>query len=59
VVPIMYGLPGPEMTDASIKGEIVLGGCVISGHDPIWLCRECGVRWDGEGSTEDAETRGV
>ncbi len=49
VVPIMYGLPGPEMGEASMRGEIVLGGCVIGLHDPIWFCRACEARWDEEG----------
>jgi hypothetical protein len=49
VVPIMYGLPGPEMAEASIKGEIVLGGCVIFGNDPAWFCRACEARWNEDG----------
>ena len=42
---ILYGLPSQEMFDAENKGEIALGGCVIQGDDPAFLCRECGERF--------------
>ena len=45
VVPIAYGLPGPEMAEASFRGEIELGGCVVGGDDPHWSCRRCDTRW--------------
>lgn len=45
VVPICYGLPGPEAVEASGRGEIVLGGCVVIEGSPEWQCRRCGARW--------------
>jgi len=27
------------------KKEIVLGGCIVSGHDAKWECNDCGHRW--------------
>jgi DNA-directed RNA polymerase subunit RPC12/RpoP len=45
VVPIVYGLPDAELAEASEKGEVELGGCVIMVHDPKWRCKECGHGW--------------
>jgi hypothetical protein len=42
VRPIMYGYPTAEAQGAVARGEIVLGGCVISEEAPIWSCRLCG-----------------
>lgn len=46
VVPILYGLPGPEMMDAAEKGKIELGGCCISDDDPQKQCKACGTQFD-------------
>ena len=27
------------------KKEIVLGGCIVTDHDPKWECNECHTRW--------------
>lgn len=32
--------------------KIVLGGCLISSHDPKWECNECHKRW-GEAEHND------
>ena len=45
VVPIGYGLPGPEMAAMADRGEIVLGGCVIEPDAPRWSCKACGWEW--------------
>lgn len=43
MVPIVYGFPGPEMWDAAERGEIVLGGCVMSPFpEPTRSC-SCGL----------------
>ena len=47
---IVYGLPGAELMEESRDGKIVLGGCVITGDNPIHACRECGCRWGRPGS---------
>lgn len=39
IVPIAYGLPGPELMKSSQAGEVYLGGCVISGCDPHHYCK--------------------
>ncbi|MDW3217120.1 MAG: hypothetical protein R8F63_00795 [Acidimicrobiales bacterium] len=42
VIPIEYGMPGPEMQAAAERGEIALGGCVIGPENPNWRCVVCG-----------------
>ncbi len=45
VLPIVYGLPGPELTEESLAGKVALGGCVIWPESPDWLCQSCGHDW--------------
>lgn len=45
VVPIIYGRPGPDLLEAAKRGEVVLGGCVVSKGSPSWRCRACGKEW--------------
>ena len=45
VVRICYGLPGPELFERAKRGEIVLGGCCITGNDPTCHCKDCGHNW--------------
>jgi len=45
VIPIIYGYPGPELREAADRGEVWLGGCVITGDDPLWHCKDCGKSW--------------
>lgn len=46
IVPIMYGLPGPEMMEAANQGRIALGGCCVTDDDPQKECKACGTRFD-------------
>ena len=41
VVPILYGMPGPEMMLESDMGKIKLGGCGIIENAPKWYCNKC------------------
>jgi hypothetical protein len=43
VAKILYGMPamGPELEEQLSKGEIVLGGCCITGCDPAYHCNKC------------------
>jgi hypothetical protein len=43
VVPIVYGLPPYQLSEAEERGEIVLGGCEPTDADRA--CRSCGHRW--------------
>lgn len=42
VVEQIYGLPGPELWEASEAGTVTLGGCVVGLDDPPLGCAECG-----------------
>lgn len=44
LVPIVWGMPGPELIAAYERGEVVLGGCVIVFEPPIEVkaCAQCG-----------------
>ena len=46
VVPIVYGEPSEEVFDKHARGEVVQGGCCITGKDPKWECNKCG-QWFG------------
>lgn len=46
IVPIMYGLPGPEMMEAANQGRIALGGCCVGERDPQKQCNACGSQFD-------------
>ncbi|KPK51730.1 MAG: hypothetical protein AMS22_10435 [Thiotrichales bacterium SG8_50] len=43
MVPIVYGLPGPDLNEAAEKGAVVLGGCVLGAQNRA--CRACGARF--------------
>ncbi len=51
IAPIVYGLPGPKLMEESRRGDVVLGGCVVTDDDPIQACRDCGYRW-GDNATD-------
>jgi hypothetical protein len=42
VVKIVYGYPWEEDWRQAELGKIVLGGCVVTGDDPLWQCVDCG-----------------
>jgi len=37
VVPVVMGYPSREAFAAAERGEIWLGGCIVSGFDPWWV----------------------
>lgn len=41
-VRILYGYPTHEAFEASERGEIALGGCVIGEESPDFECGACG-----------------
>jgi len=45
VVPILYGYPTAESIHKAHRGELYLGGCIVTGDDPQLYCRECGKQW--------------
>ena len=42
VIPIVYGEPSEEIFEKADKGEVKLGGCILTGQDADWACAECG-----------------
>jgi len=45
VVPMIYGLPGPELIQEQEEGKVELGGCLISEDNPRRCCKDCRHRW--------------
>lgn len=45
VIPIVYGKPGTELMEQAERGEVALGGCILTGNDPAWHCPACEHRW--------------
>jgi hypothetical protein len=45
VLPIVYGMPGPELTEESLAGRVALGGCMMWPEAPDWRCVVCGHEW--------------
>lgn len=42
---ILYGYPNrtPKLLKKISNGEIILGGCCITEHNPKWICMDCKV----------------
>jgi len=36
-VPLAMGKPGQELLAASKRGEVLLGGCMVTGFEPRWV----------------------
>ena len=43
LIEIIYGMPGPELFEASERGEVILGGCCLTGDDPKYRCKHCNI----------------
>jgi hypothetical protein len=41
VIPIAYGMPDQESMEKSERGEILLGGCLITICQPTHFCKSC------------------
>jgi hypothetical protein len=37
IVPLVMGLPTAETAQRARRGEIALGGCIVSGNEPRWI----------------------
>lgn len=42
--PILWGLPSSDGFEAAKRGDVVLGGCLVSESDPSHICPLCGTR---------------
>ncbi len=47
LLPLRYGEPGTQMMEQARRGEIALGGCIITDDDPRWECSGCGTSFHG------------
>jgi hypothetical protein len=49
-VEIIYGYPSAELGEASNRGDVALGGCVLpdGGNTPTRECTGCGQQWSGD-----------
>jgi len=47
VAEILWGYPADmkELEKELDEKKIVLGGCIVTEHDPRWECNECLTRW--------------
>ena len=45
VVPVIIGMPGPELMEAEEAGDVVLAGCIVMPDQPNWACRICRHEW--------------
>ena len=37
IVPVVMGLPSPELKEQAKQGEVWLGGCLVNGTEPLWV----------------------
>jgi hypothetical protein len=37
-IPIVYGMPGPELFEEAKQGKVALGGCQVFNERPAWEC---------------------
>lgn len=48
-MPVVLGMPVGELIEQAERGEVALGGCVVSADDPQWTCR-CPAAWRYDGT---------
>jgi hypothetical protein len=53
LLPIVWGMPSPELEQLTHDRRVVLGGCLVhgDGRDPHWQCGDCDHRWSFETRT--------
>jgi hypothetical protein len=44
-VTFVNGMPGLELAEATERGQVVIGGCVIFDDQPDYRCGSCGHGW--------------
>ena len=53
LAPIVYGLPGSELEEKAMRGDVVLGGCVVTPEQPDTACLVCGHSWRAGTATRE------
>jgi len=46
IVPIVYGMPGPELMEKNHEGKIHIGGCAIKLDSFDRHCNDCENQWN-------------
>ena len=41
LIDIIYGMVDYEVGEQAKKGKVFIGGCMITGNDPIYHCNTC------------------
>ena len=44
-IPIVYGRPGTELQEKAERGEVILGGCIVTPDRNLFHCKECGTEY--------------
>jgi hypothetical protein len=55
VVPIIYGMPTPELIEQSRRGEVALGGSCIGPDAHDWYCKGCLESFAAPGFAREAQ----
>jgi hypothetical protein len=60
-VPMVWGLPGPDLMELAERGLVALGGCMLPGEAPVLSCRACGLEWgrSGDPTADEQELTGL
>ena len=55
--PILYGYPSSEMFEASERGEVQLGNCIVGDESPDFECGGCSslLPWVAPRAQDDAD----
>ena len=59
VRPIVYGEPTTATFEAAERGEVKIGGCVITDGIPVWDCADCRGQFGCLDSSEYGRTRSI
>ena len=46
VIPIIYGMPAPELFEKEEVGKVRLGGCIIDQDNKEWYCKRDGLEFN-------------
>jgi hypothetical protein len=55
VIPIVYGIPAPDIIEEARAGRVALDGNVAWPEAPEWRCVVCGLEWRDEDTAPLAE----
>ena len=52
-IPIVYGLPDPELFAAEGRGDVAIGGCLMFPERPDVECRQCSTQYRSQFRPDD------